>query len=271
MALRTVSSIVSCRSAANRVTRACVSLLIRIVVLSAIVPTVRRVDNSVYTGWGSPGQGRACGRVPPLPRPEGRAWREVLLNGCEVCVALPELALPVVVTRDGVENVIDGAETKSSFVPLGQLVGDGANHRLGALILPAGDDHLGELRVTPRAVGVPDERSQVRWARSWLYQNCRFFRCETSSAAAPTRQAPPSCVAFAYFSRVRLPSGGMFRPLARFSWYLVSMPMKPLDSSGSTYSTKASKAEPPSGSPPRSSAVGAYSNQIREMDVARGA
>lgn len=36
MALRTVSSIVSWRSAANRVTCACVSLLIRIVVLSAM-------------------------------------------------------------------------------------------------------------------------------------------------------------------------------------------------------------------------------------------
>jgi len=34
MARLTVSSIVSCRSAARRVTRACVSLLIRIVVVS---------------------------------------------------------------------------------------------------------------------------------------------------------------------------------------------------------------------------------------------
>ena len=87
MALRTVSSIVSCRWAANRVTRACVSLLIRIVVLSAIEPTVRRVDNSVYTGWGSPGQGRACGRVPPLGHRAGRQH-----TGCHWWVAdgIPE-------------------------------------------------------------------------------------------------------------------------------------------------------------------------------------
>lgn len=192
----------------------------------------------------------------------------MLLNGCEVCVSLAEISLPVLMTGDCVDDVIDGTEAKGALMALRELVRHGANHRLGAVVLPAGDDHLGELCVAPTTSCIRDElagplgEELVMPELQVLPASDKFG----GGAWPPRSNLGLLRVLFASSG----PLLGHPRPLVRSSWYLVSIPMKPIDSSGSTYSTNASKADPPSGAAPNSAAEGEYSSRIRETAVARG-